>query len=623
MADAVAWPARRRRATVRAMARKRRSQRRPPPSAAPAGTAPLIGTAGWALVPATLAVLVYLGSLDNPFVYDDAATVVENPSLREPLNWVFVLLFNRFRPIVNVSYALDVSWWGMRPFGFHLTNVLLHALAAALLFLLVRGWARDAARVAAAAAAPENARDDDDDDEPARSAFRVALTTAALFAVHPLMTEAVGYTSSRPEVLCAVFVFAALLLARRALLGGGARPWIAAGAAWLLALGSRENAAVVPIVLLAYDRLLRPGADEPRRRRLFLLYGPLLVAMLAAGALRVALFLRHEAGALPREVWRHFLTELPIYWRYLRLLLWPAGQSLVHPAQRVATPFDPRVLAAIAAFAALGAAAWLLRRRYPLVALGLLWFPLFLAPSSSLVPLVELMAEHRAYLASAGVFLVAGVGLDRLVAWWGAHDRRPARLPHVAALAILAVLGMLTMARNRVWADPVTLWRDAAAKAPLTWAPHQALGDALRDNQGCEAAIPAYRRAVELRPEDNRARINLGVCLAHTGAYAEAARAFEEALAVDPGSADAHVNLGWLASLAKRPQLAARHLRAALAREPANPVALANLAMLEETVLRNPAEALRLCRELLRAHPESGGARDCIARLERRLAGGA
>lgn len=587
-------------------------------AAAGAGGEP--GT-GWGLLAAGLAVTVYLGALDNPFAYDDVATVVNNPSLREPLDWAFVFAHGRLQPVVNLSYALDATWWGMAPHGFHVTSLALHALAVMLFFFWVRALALDAAarREDASRADGPGSLEPAGPASPAASTpppRRIAFAAAVLLAVHPLMTQAVGYVSARAEVLCAVFSFAALLAARRALLGDGRWWWAGAAVAWALALGSRESAAVLPLVLLAYDRLLRPGSAAARRRRLWLLHLPLLAAAASGAVFRVSTFLRGEAGALPRDIWSQILTELPIYWRYLRLLLWPAGQSLVHPAPRIESLLEPRALVAATGMFVVAAAAWRVRRRQPLVALGALWFPAFLAPAG-LVPLVEPMAEHRAYLASCGVFVIVGLALDRAAAWWRAGDRQPGRLPQHLAVAVVAVLALLTMARNRVWADPVTLWADAAAKAPLTWAPHYALGDALRDQRGCAAAIAPYRRAVELRPADNRARINLGVCLAQTRAYDEARRVFAEALTVDPGSADAHTNLGWLANLARRPDLAAAHFRAALERDPDSPVALVNLATLEETVFRNPSEALRLCRVLERAHPGSAAARECIARNER------
>ena len=151
--------------------------------------------------------LVYANALDNPFVYDDYVSVVENPSIHPPLYLQSVLLYKATRPLVNASYAIDRAMWGPQPFGFHLTSVLLHMLNVALTFLLAWRLTEDGQQKTGTAAQPQVA----------------AFAAASLFAAHPLMTEAVGYISGRSEVLCATFFLSALLTARRWMRDGGVR----------------------------------------------------------------------------------------------------------------------------------------------------------------------------------------------------------------------------------------------------------------------------------------------------------------------------------------------------------------------------------------------------------------
>ncbi|HET9768512.1 MAG TPA: tetratricopeptide repeat protein, partial [Thermoanaerobaculia bacterium] len=350
--------------------------------------------------------------------------------------------------------------------------------------------------------------------------------------------------------------------------------------------------------------------------RLWRLHLPLLLVLGAGAAWRLRAFLGAESPVLPRAAAQNFYTELTVLWRYVGLLLWPAGQSLVHPAQRVASPLVPKVLLSAAALLLVAALGWRLRRRYPLAVFGLVWFFLFLAPSSTFVPLVELMAEHRLYLASGGIFLARGVGLGALSDWWQRTDRGPHAAPRALAAAIVAVLALLTVARNRVWADAVTLWQDAAAKAPLTWAPHYGLAQALRQRGDWNGAVVAYRRAVALRPDDNRARIDLAICLGQLGRYDEARAELGQVLAADPASADAFNNLGWLANRTRQPQEARQRFEQALAVDPGNVTARINLAMLEEQVFGRRAEALRLCREVEHLQPGIAAVAECIRRNE-------
>jgi tetratricopeptide (TPR) repeat protein len=557
------------------------------------------GRAAWLpVLAAGLAAAVYLNALDNPFVYDDHATVLTNPSLVDLRNWRFVLVYSLFRPVVNVSYALDRALWGFQPFGFHVTNAILHALNVLLLFRFVRLAVTDHEGTASPA------------DVSTRTARVAAFGASALLAVHPMMTEAVGYVSGRSEVLCGTFFLSALILMRKGLLTGGTR-WLPAGfVTFLLALASKETAAAFPFVLLAYDRLCLPGSADDRRRRLWRVHVPLIALVVVAAAGRLVILLQAERQ-IAGGMWTTLLTQITVVPRYIGLLLVPVGQSVVHPVRQIESPLDPLMLASAALLAAVALAAWSLRRRAPLAVIGLLWFILVLAPSSSVIALRESMSEHRVYLASAGLFIVAGVALAR----WVRSGRSVARPWAVMAIA-LAVLGALTIQRNRVWASPIALWTEAAERAPMYWEPHYSLGDALREQRRCGEAIGEYRAVVAMRPDHRDALNNLGICLAETGQLAAAREAFERALAVDPGFARAETNLGGLALLERDPQRARRHFERALVLDPASVTARRQLATLHETVLGNPAEAARLCREILAIAPQTPGAAECVARNE-------
>ncbi len=558
---------------------------------------------------AALGALVYLGALRNPFVYDDHATILSNPSLVHLANWRFVLVYSLFRPVVNVSYAIDRAVWGFNPLGFHLTNLLLHLVNVVLVHRLVWHAAGDAA-----------ARRH----EPPAGRSLVAFATAAIFAVHPLLTEAVGYVSGRSEVLCATFVLAALLLVRR-WLAGGAWPWLAGGlAAFGLALGAKEVAAVFPFLLLAYDWLLAGGAPDARRRRLWRLHLPLVAVVVAAGTARLATLAAEPTASGFRSAWTNALTQVTVVVRYLGMLIVPAGQSIAH-----AVPAPPSILAVAGAAVLLGVivrAAYGVRRQLPLATFGVAWFLLLLVPSSA-VPLREPMAEHRVYLASMGVFLIAGMLL-------GSGRLKPAPTPagkkgpppvrsngwRTGVLGVmLAMLGWLTVARIQVWASPVSLWSEAAAAAPGAWEPHYQLADALRERGQCAQAVGQYRIVTRLRPDDRDAFNNLGICLAQTRRPDAARQAFERALAIDPSFVRAHNNLGGLAILTRDPEEARRQFERSLALDPANIVARRQLASLFETVFHDPAEAARLCREIVAIDPASPGAAECVARNEAKL----
>jgi protein O-mannosyl-transferase len=546
---------------------------------------------------ADLAVLVYLNALQNPFVYDDLVGVVRNAALVEGGSLAALLRQNVFRPVVSLSFALDHGLWGLSPRGFHVTSVLLHAVNAALVFVLARHAVADWR-----ARTPDRARDGD----------VVALVAGAVFAVHPMMSEAVGYVSGRGDVLAATFALLALLVLRRGLLEPA---WGLPGAVLALAgVATKEVAVVVPVVLLAWDRLLLDPDAAAQRRRLLGWHLPVLAAAGALGVARAASFFWIERSTTSGAAWPYLQAQTGVVWRYLALLAAPVGQSLVHDVPPATAPLDARALLAALALALVGAAAWRWRRREPLVALGVVWFLVFLAPPAA-VALYEPMVERRAYLASAGVFLALA---SAAAAVWARAGGRGRRAAVVAFALLLAGLGTLTVARNLVWRDAVTLWRDATDKAPAAWRAHAGLANALGEQGRCAEALAVYEGALRLgeRPE---VYSNFGICLVAERRLPEATRAFERALALDPRYGMAHHNLGLVALRAGDLDGAHRHFLRAVSMQARDAWWRQNLMRLYELEIRDPAKTLELCRAIVRvAGRETPGALACLERYERR-----
>jgi protein O-mannosyl-transferase len=554
----------------------------------------------WIALPAVAAFLTaaaYLNALDNPFVYDDHDTVVANASLVDLANVKFILVYSPFRPIVNLSYAFDRWVWGYRPFGYHLTNLALHALAVVLFFAWLRRLLDDAGSE--------------------RGSGLAAFTGAALFGLHPVQTEAVAYVSGRSEVMCAVWFLGTLLLARRAMRSGSRLAGVGAICSGALAIASKETALVLPIVVLAYAWLFRPKEEAGRRRRLWIVMIPATALLAGLGVYRFLVMGGLSDSA--SDPLRNLLTQGVVIWRYLGLLAWPWGQSIMHAVHRPASRLDPMGWIALAALAAACVAALRTRRAHPLAAFGVVWFLAVLAPSSSVIPLREAMAEHRVYLASAGIFVaVAGI-----VSRWPAHES-PGRVPRgaVAALiVVLAALVVLTVMRNRVWSDPVALWTEATVRAAGMWEPHYALADSLRERDQCAAALPEYRQVVALRPDHRDAYTNLGICLAQTGQLEEAERAFRRVLEIDPSFPRGYTNLGALALVAGDTARARDYYREAIAQDPGNVLARMQLASLYEKTFHDYHAAARMCGEARQLAPATPGVVECVERNQRLAAG--
>ena len=563
------------------------------------GSKGTIHRVGGPVVAAAVAALVYFNSVLVPFVYDDQDTVVLNPSILDLSNIRFILTHSPFRPVVNVSYALDHAVWGHAAFGYHVTNIILHATLVGLLCLFLRRACADArGRLGG-------------DIAPCPMDHWIAFAGAVVFGTHPLMTEAVTYVSGRSELLCGVFFVGTLLIARAALERGGTL-WLAAGVTAVLSVLSKEVGLVLPVVLLAYDWLVFPGDPTQRRRRTWYVFAPSIVLLALLGVYRFSV----AAGPLSAEApLLNLWTQSIVIWRYLALFFVPVGQSIMHAVHRAGSLADPKALLAISALAGLLAVAIGVRRRVPLASFGIVWFLAVIAPSSSVVALREGMAEHRVYLASAGlVMAIAGIA--------AANRRLSSQVrPGFPAMALLVIvctiLGGLTMARNALWRYSPNLWRDAIRHAPDMWEPHYALGDTLRAAGDCSSAVAEYETVVRMRPRHRDAHTNLGICLAQTNRVAEADAAFHRALEIDPQYARGYTNLGALALLTGQPERAREMYLRALEIEPRNTLALMQLAGLYENVFKDFQAAARMCHEARAAAPATPNVTECIERNER------
>ncbi len=543
-----------------------------------------------------LGALVYLNALDNPFVYDDQVTIVENGSLRDINGLRVIFLHDIFRPLTNITYAIDYSNWQLEPRGYHFSSLLLHLLNIILFFLLVR-------RIF-------------DDVNPEGSFEAPAFIAASLFAIHPMMTEAVGYISGRSEVLCTTWLIVAFLYLRRYLVDSKKR-WLMLGFAFfVIAAASKELAAALPFLLLVYDALVL--AEAGKKQRLLRFHLPFVGFITLAGILRIFSYLRLETTAELESFSTNLLVEASVVWRYLGLLLAPVHQSVVHDVRPLTSIFDPIAFVSVFGLFALFISLVVIRKRSPVFVFGAIWFFLLLAPSH-ILPLAEAMAEHRVYAASLGFFLGIAWCFDRVSHLIEAKGLSRIKQAVVILIPMLMLLSWLTVERNRVWASPMSLWADAAERAPRTWVAQYEYGNTLRQDGRCDEAIAPYQRAIQILPSKLEAYWNLGVCFAETGHELEARDIFETALRLDPANAKTLNNIGLLAWRGRRIDEARSNFERSLEVDPGNVHARLLLARMFEGVYRDLPRALELYREIQRIEGPTPEITREIARLESTL----
>jgi tetratricopeptide (TPR) repeat protein len=516
-----------------------------------------------------ITVLVFLPGLGGGFIdWDDGSLLLRNPWYRGlgpgNLTWMFTTVrMGHWMPLNWLSFGLDYLLWGLNPFGYHLTNVLLHGAAAATLYPVTIGLL-EAARPGWCASDPW---------------LRWGALVAALtFGIHPLRVESVTWITERRDVLSGLFYLLAVWAYLRYATGRSRRAyWIALGC-FALALMSKSITASLPGMLLLLDvyPLRRLGGHAgwltPAARRVWLEKVPFVV--LAGTAAAVAFWALASGGGLTSlgRLGIAARIALSIYALafYLGKTLWPAHLSPLYELTLPVYPFEPRFVWGALAVALVTALALLSHRRWP--ALSAAW------AAFALVLLPVLGVAHNGYqLAADRYTYIAGLSLAVLAGGAVASWRRAALLPAGLGLVVLA---SLTWLQIPAWHSDETLWRHAVALDPASGVARSNLGAALTGQRRYEEATAELKRATALRPGYAEAWNNLGLALApQPGRLPEAAEAFRRALTVRPGFGEAWNNLGVTLAMRGQGEAALEAFGRAAAADPSSAEARNNLGL--------------------------------------------
>lgn len=534
------------------------------------------------LVAAVVALAVFLPSVWGGFFYDDLSVIVANRHIRDVTLIQTVLGYQPSRPLLNLTWALNYAAFGLAPWHWHLVNVLIHAASAAIAASLFLWLAKRLGRA---------------------DAGGVALLGGCFFAATPMAVETVAYVSSRSSALVTLLALATIRVTLPALESGSLRRLFAGVCLFALALATKEEAAAIPLLLLLVDALvlargrLRETAARFRRHAPFFA----LLALALVGRRLVT------GGWLPppdMDRGLYLWTQLVEFPGYLLRAVVPFDPAFFRGVPLAAWPPDVVALLWAAAAVVLIAAALALRGRQPVLSLAVLWMAAGLLPSSSLVPLRELVVDHRAYLGGAGVALAVGMTL------W-----HPGRAVPLALL--VALLGARSLHYEWVLADPVRAWSDAVRRAPRSPDAHRSLAEAYGERGDAARAEREFGEATRLDPTDARAAANYGTYLAGRGRHAEAVLAFRAAARAAPDDARIQDNLGMLLLATGDVEGAGRAFEAAVRGRPSLAQPRINLAAL--LIERGERErAAALLDEAARLEIDSRDA-DEIARLRSAL----
>ncbi len=532
-----------------------------------------------------ITVAAFLPVRHNGFIlFDDPSYITRNPQVGAGLTWrglVWTLTTNtagNWHPLTWLSHMLDVTLFGMAPAAHHLSSLLLHALTAALLFLVL--------------AAMSGRR------------WPSALV-AALFAIHPLHVESVAWASERKDLLGGLFWVLTLGAYLRYVRRPGAGRYAAVALCLALGLLAKQMLVTLPAVLLLLDwwplgrTAARRGTLSPANStptRLIAEKMPLLALSVAAG---VATFcVQRGAGAVKGldliPLVPRIFNAAVAYVGYLEKTFWPAGLSPFYPHLGPELSLGS-IVGSLAVLLLVSLGVRLCWRRRPWFALGWLWYLGTLLPVIGIVQVGwQAMADRYTYLPLIGIFIAVV---------WEADERAGRRHAYrafaVAALLILTALGALTWRQSFFWRNSVSVFTRATSVTPGNMLAEYYLGTAYRLAGHLDEAVRHLREAIRINPRFPGNYTELGVTLSALGDLEGAIWAYERALQLEPESASTHNNLGYALARLGQPERALKHYQTALRIKPRYVLAHTNAAFVLSELGRDAeaAEHLRLAAE--------------------------
>jgi Tfp pilus assembly protein PilF len=515
--------------------------------------------------------LLYSNTFQSPYIFDDWYHIEANRHIRlTSLSWdgirqaAFDSPLNR--PVAYITLGLNYYFHGYELFGYHLVNIIVHLGAAIFLYMFLQ-----------ATLSLQQAR------QKINYSDWLPLTAALIWLVHPVQVQSVTYIIQRMNSLAAMFYILSMLLYARGRLakGRGGKAFLFTGSicSGILALGSKEIAATLPLFILLYEWFFFQDLS-------FVWLQKKILPILGVGLLLIFViilflglhpfsYIANTYGIRDFTLLQRVFTEFRVVLFYISLLLfpYPGRLNIDHEFQLSFSLFDPSItIMSMGLLLGLFGLATFLARKERLISFCILWFLGNLVIESSVIGL-EIIFEHRTYLpAMLAIFAAVLLG-SRLL---------PRKWPQISlALLIIVLLSIWTFQRNMTWQDEVTLRRDAVAKSPTKARALAILANALERNHEYVDAAYYYRKTLSLAPR-NAAQIhyNLGNVLVAQKKYTEAVQHFSKAVALSPDEVPMRLNLAIALSLQGNDIAASKELQELIRRHPREPRAHNNLGLL-------------------------------------------
>lgn len=549
-----------------------------------------------AIIFLAVTLVAYSPALNGERLWDDDAHLI-SPELRSFHGlvqiWAHPEVTQQYYPLVHSAFWLEQKLWGDALLPYHLVNIFLHVISAVLLLIILQ-----------------------------RLGIPGAWLVAGIFALHPVQVESVAWISEQKNTLSGVFFLSAALLYLCFDETRKRTAYFLALVLFVLGLLCKTVIATLPAVLLVVLWWQRGKLSLKRD------VGPLIPLFLVgtAAGLFTAWVEQSYIGAQGADFRFSFVERCLIagraFWFYLSKLFWPHDLIFIYPRWHVSQAIWWQYLFPLAALLLL-VLLWTWRRKQRAPLAGLLLFFGMLFPALgffNVYPFVySFVADHFQYLASIGIFTLAGAGLTLLFSQWEGRYRH---VGLVVSLLLLGLLGGLTYRQSRMYVNAETLYRVTLQKNPGCWMAHDNLGVILVAQGRLDEAIDHYHEALKLRPSNPRSHYDLGIALRRKGQTDDAIHEYQEALRLRPNYQKAHNNLGNILLQTGQIDEAVNHLRSALELQPDYAEAhnnLGNALMQKQSVdeaISHYRQALEIRPQYREAHFNLGGALVRAGRLD-------
>ncbi|HJW29106.1 MAG TPA: tetratricopeptide repeat protein [Saprospiraceae bacterium] len=483
-----------------------------------------------------LGTLIYTNSFDCTFHLDDLNNLRDNPAIRNVSDLRSIWQYSHTRFVAIYSFAWNYHFGQLHVWGYHLVNLTIHLINAILVYWL--SFLIFSSPVLKGTFMPKDKT-------------ILALAVAGLFVSHPLATQSVTYIVQRMTSMSAMFYLLSLILYLRSRLTHKGkriklRLFIGALISALLAILTKENAFTIPFAIILLEIFFLQTKQHPVsfKNGWILPAGAGLVFLIILGFYKYSdvltnpQFVDPDMGNADITAVHYLLTQFSVILKYIQLLIVPVNQVFDYNYKLVMSFLDPRAWASFLVLAGLIALAIFLFNKHRIISFGIFWFFLTLAIESSIIPLQDLIFEHRTYLPSFGFFLLL-VYIVYLLTWPNYKSIG------IAIMAILIVVNsVLAYRRNKVWQDEVTLCTDSIQKSPDKARPYNNRGDALVDQNKLEEAFSDFNKAIELHPKYSMAYYNRGNVFEKQKKYDQAIADYNAAIRYRPDFDKAFNNRG-------------------------------------------------------------------------------